>query len=121
MTAIKASSELRRGDTVKLHGMLVTLDRGITDFEGTNGPAFASRGKVINIGDLDQLDPWLARFVRSDSRDDDEGDVRWTIQGNDLVRWVIDTDVPTDQCGACGQFTYNHEAHHCDLDDREAS
>lgn len=86
-TATKLSSQLTTGDVVLTHGMQVELDREVNAYPSQNGGCFASRGRVVNIDTLE--DDWLVRFVKSDRREDDGDDVRWTIQGNDLVTWTI--------------------------------
>lgn len=84
------SSEWRIGDVILTSGLQVRIDREIEEYAGWGnapGPIFHTRGIVVNIEQIDASDEWLSRFVRSDRRDGDGGEVRWTLQGNDHASW----------------------------------
>lgn len=75
------SSELRRGDIVHCHGMNVLIDGTPTQYSGAQGlPAYRYRGLVLNRADVSEED-----VPRAYTAPDD----RWTIQGNDIARWVV--------------------------------
>ena len=93
-TVVVPSSQLRQGDIVSTHGMLVLLDGPIQSRDyGSNGPdvVYWQRGLVINIDQVD--DPWLVGMTREfqpwPNRAIPTGEHRWTIQGNDLARWAV--------------------------------
>jgi hypothetical protein len=74
------SSELRRGDIVHCHGMNVLLDGTPTQYSGAQGlPAYRYRGLVLNRAEVSEED-----VPRAYTPDD-----RWTIQGNDVARWIV--------------------------------
>lgn len=84
------SSELREGDVVLSHGgMRVLLDGPVNVSEPIEGhasglPVYWQNGRVLNRADVDERIIPLSFTAQSD------GQHRWQIQGNDLVRWQIE-------------------------------
>jgi hypothetical protein len=91
------SSELQLGDVVHAYGMQVKLDRTPSVYKASHGEgnAYSWNGAVLNPDQRDSALPesWLYpdQFVAGQGWiKDKSGGPRWTIQGNDLVRWTIE-------------------------------
>lgn len=95
MTTItsKLSSELRQGDIVQTNGMRVELDRPVRSYESPYsdryGLTYSVRGRVLNHAEMEAIDAWLYTMTLPWD-DSDNGEPRWTIQGNDLVSWAVE-------------------------------
>jgi hypothetical protein len=79
------SSELRRGDIVHCYGMSVLIDGMPTQHSGAQGlPVYHHySGLVLNRADVSE-----SAVPRTYTPDD-----RFSIQGNDNVRWIVTRDV----------------------------
>lgn len=100
------TTQLRCGDVVLNHGMRILLDQPPTTFEGHGGrQVVAFSGLVLNPEDV-RADRLLWSFLHTDEWNERLG--RWvtvftgrfTIQGNELARWSVDSRCATRQPGA---------------------
>lgn len=92
------TTQLRCGDVVLNHGMRIELDQppAVYDNNPSGRRTFAFSGKVLNPGDVRE-DGLLWSFLHTDEWDDKLR--RWvtvytgrfTIQGNDLARWTVES------------------------------
>jgi hypothetical protein len=100
------TSDLCEGDTVRNDAMVLLLDspthrtnHPVTEHGGTT---YAVDALVVNFDELvanaeagDTHAGWLVSMIRSDWKHKDangrahDGQPRWTIQGNDLARWLV--------------------------------
>ena len=95
------TSELQLGDIVVSHGLKLLIDRDILISEshpkdGPGGACRYTKALVLNRDDVPgTIVPlgWTARWDRNRSYDDavpHDGEHRWTVQGNDLARWLVE-------------------------------
>lgn len=102
-TTTKLSSELVTGDIVLTHGMRVELLTK-TAYPATpeaaalgHDTAYSHVGRVLNIAEVDAAGvvpiSWRTedrpQFAGTPNASEVPGD-RWTVQGNDLVRWEVE-------------------------------
>lgn len=97
-TQVLDTSQLRCGDVVLNHGMRIELDQPPAIY--ANNPSgrrtFAFSGKVLNPDDVRE-DRLLWSFLHTDEwneklrRWETVYTGRYTIQGNDLARWTVES------------------------------
>jgi hypothetical protein len=88
------SSELQVGDTVREHGMRVRID-AIKVYED-RGPVYSCAGTVLNLEEVRTARIVPMSFLTTEKWVEDQGwtvDRRdaWTVQGNDLATWQVET------------------------------
>ena len=90
-TTIKTTPELREGDIVWDAGMRILIDgKPQLSRSHPGNSTYWHRGLVLNIDEVE-----AARFVPLswlyDGPEGDEGEPRWTIQGNEKARWAVES------------------------------
>lgn len=92
---MKATPELQEGDVVNAHGLRCKIDRPLTLSQShPGGQTFYVQALVLNRDDVpNEVVPvsWTRDWQGPSHRPAENGEHRWTIQGNELARWAVET------------------------------
>jgi hypothetical protein len=86
------TQDLRQGDTVLLHGMVLSLDKAIESYQSDGVTVYWTSALVTNPADV-RTDPMLWGFLHDQRWVEGKGweryySGRWTVQGNHLAHWA---------------------------------
>lgn len=90
------TDQLRHGDVLVHHLMRLVIDRPIDTIALPAGPALRTSARITNwdeliaaarADDADGIANSAARFIICRADEDDDGEHRWTIQGDALSTW----------------------------------
>ncbi len=83
-TIRKTTPELRPGDMVFLHGMVIEVGEG----QEVIRDVWVFKGSVQNADAICEADSFIRSFLRGCNARKGERD-RWDIQGNQLAYWTV--------------------------------
>ena len=97
MSTIKTTPELVKGDIVQCHGMRVLIDGEPVKSRSHPGDStYYYTGLVLNRDEVPNAAVpvgWTADWKRNARHEPlpHNGEHRWTIQGNELARWSVES------------------------------
>lgn len=106
-----STDQLAFGDVVLNHGMRLVIDRPIETNDTAHSPVFRTSARIDNWDELiaeaaaetaDRIINGAAQFI-THRASSDNGEHRWTIQGNALACWWREADSPVSRHGWCHQ------------------
>ncbi|WP_131806852.1 hypothetical protein [Mycobacteroides abscessus] len=86
------TSDIREGDVIRHFGMRLRVDREMREYywpdvDFLTGPVWSTSALIENWDEV-------ASYVGNLARIDESGQRRWTIQGNNLAKWMREREQP---------------------------